>query len=487
VDELHYLSAEEAIGRFKARELSPVELVGAVIDRAESTETEINAFSARYWDDALESAHAAEKRYADAGPAPRPLEGIPVAIKELTPVRGQQHTLGSLVLKDVVADRTAPVAERILRAGGIVHARTTTPEFGCASFTHSRLFGLTRNPWSLDHSPAGSSGGAAAALALGSTTLAQGTDSAGSLRLPAAACGVVGYKPPRGRVPGLPPFSLESCNHDGPMARTVSDCALLENVIAGPHSADPTSIRPKLRLSTDAGPIDGWRIALCVGMAGIDIDDEVAANTNAAADALRAAGAKVDEVELDWSFDLVMEATKLHFAATYGPMVERVVSTAPELATSYAIAFVEEERRFADPPDFVLRSNELSTRLWEPLSAVLARNRLLLCPTMAFPAPLAGKDYVEEGPVVNGVEQPDRWIVATTVPFNMLSGCPVISVPSGIAGSGIPTGIQLVGRPYDDRSVFRAARLFERIQPWLDAPERRPRLAHQQKENEGRE
>jgi Asp-tRNA(Asn)/Glu-tRNA(Gln) amidotransferase A subunit family amidase len=479
VDELHYLSAGEAIARFRARELSPVELMQAVIDRAESTEVEINALSARYWEEALVSARAAEERYANGGPSPRPLEGIPVAIKELTPVAGQQHTLGSLALKDVVADRTAPVAERILKAGGIEHARTTTPECGCASFTHSRLFGITRNPWSLDHSPAGSSGGAAAALALGSTTLAQGTDSAGSLRLPAAACGVVGFKPPRGRVPGLPPFSLESCNHDGPLARTVSDCALLENVISGPHSADPTSIRPKLRLPAEAESIDGWKIALTVGMAGIDIDEDVAANTRAAAEALREAGAQVDEVDLGWSFDRVMEATKLHFAATYGPLVERVVSAAPDLATSYAIAFVEEERRFADPPDFMLRSNEVTTELWEPLSEVLDRYRLLLCPTLAFPAPLAGKDYVDEGPVVNGVEQADRWIVATTVPFNMLYGCPAISVPSGFARDGIPTGVQFVGRPYDDRSVFRAARMLERVNPWLDAPERRPRPVHQ--------
>jgi Asp-tRNA(Asn)/Glu-tRNA(Gln) amidotransferase A subunit family amidase len=485
MEDLHYMSAGEAIARFTARELSPVELMEAVIERAESTEGDVNALSARYWDEALAAARDAEKRYANRGPSPRPLEGIPVAIKELTPVAGQQHTLGSLALKDVVADRTAPVAERIIEAGGIVHARTTTPECGCASFTHSRLFGVTRNPWSLDHSPAGSSGGAAAALAVGSTTLAQGTDSAGSLRLPAAACGVVGFKPPRGRVPGLPPFSLESCNHDGPMARTVADCILLENVIAGPHGADPTSIGPKLRLPDEVEPIDGWAVALAIGMAGIDIDEEVAAKTRAAAGALREAGAQVEEVDLGWNFDKVMEATKLHFAATYGPLVGRVVSAAPDLATPYAVAFVEEERRFADPPDFMLRSNELTTELWKPLSEVFDTYRLLLCPTLAFPAPLAGKDYVDEGPVVNGVEQPDRWIVATTVPFNMLYGCPAISVPSGCAGDGIPTGVQLVGRPYDDPSVFRAARMLERVRPWLDAPERRPGPVPTRKESEG--
>lgn len=464
------ISATEALAGFRARRLSPLELVSAVIERAEATEGRVNALTARYWDQALDAARAAEDRYSGRGPAPRALEGLPVAIKELTPVRGQQHTLASLPLRDEVATVTAPVAQRIIAAGGIVHARTATPEFGCASFTHSRLYGLTRNPWNPDYAPAGSSGGAAAALALGSTTLAQGSDSAGSLRLPASACGVVGFKPPHGRVPGLPPLSFEACNHDGPMARTVGDCALLENVIAGPHPADPTSIRPKLRLPLDPRPIGGWRVGLATGIAGIEVDREVAGNTAAVAEALREAGARVDEVDLDWGFDRVMEATKLHFAATYGPMVDRVASAAPDLVTEYAAAFAAEERRFANPADFVLRSNEVKAELWASLAGILERYRLLLCPTLAFPAPEAGEDYLEVGPVVNGVEQPDRWIVATTVPFNMLSGCPVISVPSGVASNGVPTGVQLAGRPYDDRSVFRAARSLELARPWPGGP-----------------
>jgi Asp-tRNA(Asn)/Glu-tRNA(Gln) amidotransferase A subunit family amidase len=468
-DELHYLSATEALERFAHRSLSPVELVDAVISRAEATEPAVNALTARYWERAREGARESEARFMGKGEAPRPLEGIPTAIKELTPVSGQQHTLGSLALADVVAERTAPVAERIIDAGGVVHARTATPEFGCASFTHSRLFGLTRNPWNFDFSPAGSSGGAAAALAAGSTTLAQGTDSAGSLRLPAAACGVVGFKPPHGRVPGLPPVGLEPCNHDGPLARTVEDCALLQNVIAGPHAADPNALRPTLRIPLPLRRVDGWRIALAIDLAGVEIDSDVAASTAAAAEALRSAGATVDEVELGWEFERIMDATKLHFAATYGPLVKRVVETNPDLVTRYAIAFVEEEDRYAEPADFVLRANEIKAELWKPLSRVLTKYRALLSPTLAFPAPEAGQDYIDEGPIVNGAEHPDRWIVATTVPFNLLSHCPAISVPSGIASNGIPTGAQIVGRPYDDVSVFRIAGALQESRPWLES------------------
>lgn len=470
---LHELSATEAIALFRRRELSPVELTDAVLARAEATDSQLGALVARYFDEARASARRAEDAYAGkgAGAAPRALEGITVAIKELTPVAGQQHTLGSLAFRDMVADRSAPVAERIVEAGAIVHARTATPEFGCASFTHSRLFGLTRNPWNPDFSPAGSSGGAAAALAVGSTTLAQGSDSAGSLRLPASACGVVGFKPPHGRVPGLPPLSLETCNHDGPMARTVDDCALLQDAIAGPHPADPTALRPKLTVSGGGDDVAGWRVALALGMAGIDLDPDVEANTRAAAEALRQRGADVEEVELGWDFERVMEATKLHFAATYGPRVARAAEAFGDQLTSYVLAFAEEEARHATPADFVLRSHELTAELWEPLSRVFESRRVLLCPTLAFPAPEAGKEYLDEGPVVGGVEQPDRWIVATTVPFNLLSRCPAISVPSGIAACGVPTGVQIVGRPYDDPSVFRAARALERVRPLESRPD----------------
>jgi aspartyl-tRNA(Asn)/glutamyl-tRNA(Gln) amidotransferase subunit A len=157
--ELCYLPATEAIGRFRARELSPVELMEAVIARAEEVDPTVNALCIRSFDEALEQAKEAERRYGGGGPEPRPLEGLPVAIKDEVPVEGQPCSEGSLLLKDDIADHTAPIAERVLAAGGIAHARTTTPEFSCAGFTHSRLWGVTRNPWNPGFTPGGSSGG----------------------------------------------------------------------------------------------------------------------------------------------------------------------------------------------------------------------------------------------------------------------------------------------------------------------------------------
>jgi aspartyl-tRNA(Asn)/glutamyl-tRNA(Gln) amidotransferase subunit A len=479
-DDLAHLGAVEALERFRSRALSPVELLEAVLARAEATDEPVNAFTVRYPEEARAAARAAERRYADG--TARALEGVPVAIKELTPVAGQQFTLAALALRDQVATETAPIAQRVIDAGGIVHGRTTTPELGCASFTESRLYGLTRNPWNADYGTAGSSGGSAAALATGATTLATGSDSAGSLRLPAAACGVVGLKPSFGRVPTAGPLGLETAHHDGPMARTVGDAALLYDVVAGPHPAAPAALPAGPRIAAEPADVGGWRIALLAGIEGLDVDATVARNARLAARALADAGAEVVEVDLGWTYRDIIETTKLHFAAHYGPSVQRVVDLAPELATPYATAFAREVAGYAAQPGFVMRARERTLELWEPLGRVLAEHEVLLFPTLAMPAPLAGEQHLEHGPVVDGVEQQDRWIVGTTVAFNLCRWCPVISVPSGLAESGVPTGVQIVGRAHDEARVFRAARALERLRPWPAGPDARRPSEHQEEE-----
>ncbi len=219
-------------------------------------------------------------------------------------MRGWRMRHGSVAI-DEVAEITSPLAERILKAGAVVHARTTTPELSCAGFTHSELWGVTRNPWNTDVTAGGSSGGSGASLAAGSSMLASGSDIGGSIRLPSSMNGVVGFKPPHGRVPVDPPFNLDRYCHDGPMARTVTDCAVFENVLAGPHPMDVTSLRPKLRIPSTLKPIDGWRVAVCVNLGTWDVDEEVAANTRAVGDACEDAGAVVEEVELPWTMDQV--------------------------------------------------------------------------------------------------------------------------------------------------------------------------------------
>src|SRR5438105_5601387 len=339
MDELCYLSATEARRLFTAKKLSPVELLQAVIDQAGKVEPSINAFAETHYESAMEQAKAAEVAYARRDPAPRALEGIPVAVKEEAPIKGQKNTLGSLALKDQIADHTAVFAQRILDAGGIVHARTTTPEFSCTAVTWSKLWGVTRNPWNTAFAPGGSSGGSAASLAAGSTTLATGSDIGGSIRIPASFCGVVGFKPPYGRVPEVEVFNLDHYCHEGPLARTVSDCALLENVIAGPHPSDVVSIRPKLVIPDDLEPISGLRLALSTDLGCYEVDEEVVANTRAAAERLRDAGATIEEVSLPWELATINRAADIHFGTIFGPSRQQLYDEQGDQLTSYARRF----------------------------------------------------------------------------------------------------------------------------------------------------
>ncbi|MFG2821420.1 amidase [Kitasatospora sp. NPDC048365] len=468
--ELAHLPATEALRRFRDRSLSPVELMTAVIERAEAVEPTVNALAERTFEEALAAARTAEARYGGKGEPPRPLEGLAVATKEEQPIAGRRATDGSLAFRDEIAEQTHPVVQRILDAGGIVHARTTTPEFSCAAFTRSRLWGVTRNPWNPAYSPGGSSGGAGAALASGSTTLATGSDIGGSIRLPASATGTVGFKPPYGRVPAMAPFNLDTYCHDGPMARTVGDCALLQNVIAGPHPLDAVSLRPKLVLPERFEGVAGLRVALSVHLGDWPVDPEVAANTRAVAEALRAAGAVVEEVEVGITRAQVRRAAMIHFGSVFGPYVSSVAAEHAELLTPYALAFAEEAAGFVAEPGAFLEGLSLEGEVQAVLGALLDRHDLLLCPTIAIPAFAADDDYTVTKVEVDGVLLDHYMDAAMTTVFNIASRCPVLSVPSGLASNGVPTGVQLVGRTYEDATVFRAAAVVEALRPWPHVP-----------------
>ncbi len=460
--ELYRLSASEALALMRARELSPVELLDAVTDRAAVVEPQINAFSFTFFDEARQAAKQAEERYMGKGGEPRPMEGIPLGIKEEMPVAGQPVTGGSLVYKDEIAAHTSPLAARMLDAGAIIHARTTCPEFSCAAYTHSRLFGITRNPWNLDYDVGGSTGGGAASLAAGTTMLASGSDIGGSIRMPASSCGVVGYKPPYGRVPQDPPFNLDHYCHEGPLARSVEDARLFENIIAGPEPNDVVSLRPKVEVPALTADVRGWKIALSANLGDYPIDDDVAANTQTAAAAFRAAGAIVEEVDLGWKHEEVNRAAWTHFSLLFAAWVKEICDEHRDLLTSYAIFFAEQT---SNAPLTALEGMELEGRIYSALGKVLDEYQLLICPTLAIPALEAGKDYLDEPVFVNGEPYGLDDIILTTG-FNISSRCPVMSVPSGLSRNGVPTGLQIVGRTYDDLSVFQAAAALEQQQPW---------------------
>jgi Asp-tRNA(Asn)/Glu-tRNA(Gln) amidotransferase A subunit family amidase len=470
--DLHYLAAAEALRLFRTRQLSPVELVTAVTERAEAVEPVLNAFAETFYEQALDQARASEARYAGRGEPVRPLDGLPVAVKEEAEIAGQRNTLGSLPRRDVVAEQTTAFVQRIIDAGAIVHARTTTPEFCCAPITWSRLWGVTRNPWNTRYSPGGSSGGSAAALAAGTATLATGSDIGGSIRIPASFCGVVGFKPPYGRVPEMAVFNLDHYCHEGPLARNVADCALLQNVIAGPHPSDIASIRPKLEIPGELAPIAGMRIAFSADLGCYQVDADVAVNTRAAAERLRDAGAAVEEIGLPWDLETIKRAARIHFGMIFGPSMRDIHAKHADELTSYTRNFIAESDQVSKE-DFVV-GLALEHQVYAPLGQLLEDFDALVCPTVAVPALMA--EYDPGQPVaVNGRDSADWLDVLMTIPFNIASRCPVLSVPSGLSRDGVPTGLSIVGKTYDDVTVFRIGAAHEERMPWLDAPERRPR------------
>ena len=472
-NELCYLSAVDAIARFNSRELSPVELLQALIDRAEQVEPTINAFAFTYFDEAMQQAKAAEQAYANG--TARELEGVPVAIKDATSIKGKITTLGSLLLKDTVADHTDPLAERVLAAGGIVHATTKVPEFLMASATVSRQWGITYNPWNTDYTPGGSSGGSGAALAAGTTTLASGTDMAGSIRIPSAQNGVVGFKPPYGRVPQYPPINLNAYSHDGPLARTVADALLFENLIAGPHPVDIASISPKVEIPTRFDDIEGMRIGYSVDFGHRVVDHDIAANMHNALDVFRALGADVEEVDLGWT-DKCREAAITHIMFITANTGRHLLSKIwdPELLTPYAKLFFDKAAKVSKDEFYAAKLHE--TVMYQQLSAMFANHDLLICPTMAIASYRPDFDYALHGLEINGESVDPLLGECMTYFFNTLSRCPVLAVPSGHDRNNVPTGIQLVGRTFDDATVFRAGTAYEAARGGFISADNGPKL-----------
>jgi amidase len=469
--DLCYLSATDALQRFRNGSLSPVELLKAQIARHETLANTVNEFTYRHFDEALLQAKAAEKKY-QAKKRTGALEGLAVGIKDESYIAGKPTSNGSLLMKDFVATNTSVNNQRIMRAGGLIHARTATPEFSCAGFTHSRLWGVTRNPFNPELTPGGSSGGSAASLAAGTSTLATGSDIGGSIRIPAATCGLVGYKPPYGRNPDDPPFNLDFYCHTGPLARSVADAALLQNVMCGPHPTDIASLRPAIRIPTEVKSIKGWKIAFSMDLGAYEVDAEVQKNTLESLDIFRQLGATVEEVDLGWDASILDSA--LHYLEhLFGASIAGSMADSGELMTTYARAFALKGRD-SKAIDF-LRSLEKAGQMYNTLGPLLERNRLLVCPTNNLPAVPADHDQTTDKVFINGVEVNPMLGWVMTTPFNMMSRCPVITLPSGQASNNIPTSIQVVGRTYSDKDVFQAALAYEQVNGrWFETAARRP-------------
>lgn len=469
--DLCYLSASEALAKFKSRELSPVDLVKALIKRNEKIGDKLNATTYTFFDRALEQARTAEAKYKKSkGARLRPLEGVPVSIKDFHSVKGEITTYGSKAFENFKPDQTAPTVERLLQAGAILLARTTTPEFAFSGVTKSPLWGITRNPWNTRRTPGGSSGGASASIAGGLTTIADGTDGGGSCRIPASFGGCIGYKPPFGRNPMDREHPLENLLHYGPITRSVGDAALMQNVMSGQHVADMCSLREKLVLPEKFEPIRGMKIAFSMDLGFFEIAPDVVKNTNEAVAALRRLGARVDEVDVGWNWG-ALDTWMTRWEGAFGGLIGDLLPRWRYEMTPFCLKIAE--NGLAHSAARFYRTNAGRFEQWQTLGPILEKYDALVCPTLAVSSlPVehddGGTDFTINGrPISNYVGWTLTWA------FNNMAWCPVMSVPSGFGDGGMPTGLQIVGRTFDDATVFRIAAAFEKARPWRD---RRPKI-----------
>ncbi len=470
--DLCYLPATRQLELFRSGALSPVEALEGQIERAEAVEARVNAFTDCYFDQAMSQARVAQERYTRRT-GTRPLEGLTVAIKDEMPVAGQRNTEGSLIHRDDVATVTHPIAQRLIDAGAIIHARTTTPEFCCAWITSSRLHGTTATPWNTDYTCSGSSGGSAAALASGTTALATGSDIGGSIRGPAAACGVVGFKPPYGRNPDLAPFGLDWYNHVGPLARTVADCALLQNTMSGFHLADIATLRDQVTIPVERDqPLDiaGLRVAFTTDVGNGVVAEEVEAQLHVALGLLADQGALLTEVDLGWTDETIV-AARNYLDLLFGHSLVKAQDDHPDLLCDYT-TFYAERARSATAGDF-FRSYEVAGEMYASIGPLLERHDVLICPTFVTHE-IRADQRPWEIMTVRGKDFDSDYEQSLMPQFNMLSRLPVLNVPAGIAPNGLPVGIQIIARSYADARPFGIAAALEAAQPWLDCDERRP-------------
>jgi aspartyl-tRNA(Asn)/glutamyl-tRNA(Gln) amidotransferase subunit A len=458
--DLCYTPATELSALIRRRALSPVELLRAVLERIERVNPVLNAFCTVTAEPALDAARRAEAAVA-RGERLGPLHGLPVSIKDLTLTKGVRSMFGSRIFEQRVPDQDAPFVRRLREAGAIVVGKTTTPEFGWKALGDSPLTGITRNPWNPAMTSGGSSAGAGVAAAAGIGPLHQGSDGAGSIRVPAAFCGVFGHKPSYGRVPIWPVSNNDYATHAGPMTRTVADAALMLLAMAGPDEVDRTSLEgaPQDFVGRLHDGVRGLRVAWSPTMGGLRVDPDVAAVCQPAAHAFEALGATVDEVADPGFADtraIIRAMWNVHEAGNYG----QYLGEWRERMDPGLVASIEDGLRYSAAEYVAMRGQKIA--FWDSVRPLFERYDLLLTPAVSVPAFEVGRLNPAHFP-----QHPWDWFpwASFSYPFNF-TGQPASTVPAGFTPSGMPVGLQIVGRRFADLTVLQASAAIEAARPW---------------------
>jgi len=457
-----YASATELARLIRSKAVSPVEIVDQLLARIEAINPRINAFCTVAVEQARAEAQKAEQKVM-RGEELGPLHGVPIAIKDLTATAGIRTTFGSLVFKDNVPQEDAICVRRIKKAGAIILGKTNTPEFGHKGTTDNLLFGTTKNPWNLDMTSGGSSGGSAAAVASGLVPFAEGSDGGGSIRIPSSFCGVYGFKPTYGRIPydGHPQnmfWSQAPFLHYGPISRTVEDAALLFSVMTGYHPLDPYSLPDTGEdyLQEIRKDVKNLRVAYSPDLGFYQVDKRVHIAVENAVEQLQSLGVQVELVKVDLgSKKAFEEAFEIMWYAQIASAYAPLLAEYRELF-SKAIVYMLETGQSLNAMDYK-KTELVRTNLWYRLQRIFDNYDLLVCPTLAVPA----FSHQIRGPKeINGVKvNPFTDWMLTNV-FNM-TGHPAASLPVGFTDDKLPVGMQVIGRRLGDSTVLRLSYAFE--------------------------
>jgi Asp-tRNA(Asn)/Glu-tRNA(Gln) amidotransferase A subunit family amidase len=432
--------------------------------RAERVQAELNCFAEIDAEGMLAAAAAIDRKRA-GGAKLGPLAGVPVAIKDCTPVRGLGNRFGSFAYFGRVADDDAEIVRRFREADALILGKTTLSECASSSFCDSPLHGVTRNPWNPERTPGGSSGGSAVAVATGCVAVGQGTDMGGSVRIPASCTGLVGIKPASGRIPlDDQPSFVDDIQHHGLLTRTVADLTVALPPVCGPTWADPTTFIPALPALDAEAKVAGLRIAVTDDLGFFEIEPEVRGRLAEAADALAAAGARVTRAKLDWDRSIAdgwVRHWHVYLAAFFGDDLDRVADRVdPRL-----LAVVEKGRRHDAVS--IMRLDLLRRRQWEALRDLFREHDVLLSPTMTRPAVGVNEDDARYHALTPDGRK--RGLDMTSV-FNWVPWCPALSVPAGLSADALPIGLHVATAPHREDVALRVAAAIEARYPYLWPP-----------------
>ena len=468
--DLEGLTISRLAGRIESREVSPVELTNLVFERIERLNPVLNAYVTLTKDQALADAGTAAKEI-ESGRYRGPLHGIPFSIKDNIAIKGVRTTAGSKTLSDWKPDHDATVVSKLRAAGAVILGKTHMHEWAKSSHTNNVFYGPSRNPWDTTRATGGSSGGSAAAVAATLGLASIGTDSAGSVRNPAALCGVAGLKPTHGRVSlsgGVPGTGPGSINHFGVLAKTVEDCALVLNCIAGADPNDPYSADVPVPDYTQclADGLGGLKVGLVRGYFDALMFDEVRQVFMEAVRFLRSLGVEMEEVEIP-HMELLPAAQACIARVEDMPDHDRYLRTKPR---DYSPGMLRNLiGSLLIPGSAVNTAHRVRRLVYEGFERAFERVQVIVVPTISFPAPTIeeldrGRAHID-GREVRLSDHRGNLFTLCTIPFNQ-TGLPALSVCCGFSPSGLPIGMQIVGRPFDEETVLRVGHAYEQAAGW---------------------